>query len=326
MKEFIIKQNESGQRVDKYLMRILPGASKSFLYKMIRKKNIVLNDLKITGNEIIKANDSVKIWFSDDTFNKFANSDSTPAETSEYLNAYMAIKDVSVLYEDDNIIILDKPAGVLSQKSKESDISLNEWLIGYLLTTKASLIDLKYYKPSVQNRLDRNTSGIVLCALSLKGAGILSKLIKEHKITKIYQAIVEGELKGEETLIGYHRKNNEKNTVEIISPKAYENLDINLQKQYSKVITCYKALEGIKSSAKPKNASFIEVKLITGKSHQIRAHMASIGHPLVGDSKYGRKNHEAEHYMLHACRVTFPSLDELGKLSEKTIYSSKSIF
>lgn len=330
MKEFIITHNESGQRADKYLSRILPGASKSFLYKMIRKKNIDLNGHKLEGNEILQENDSLKVWFSDETFQKFSGACQATINTGEYSNAFNKLSDIKVTYEDENIIILDKPYGILSQKAQNDDISLNEWLIGYLLnTSKLSAFDLSYFKPSVQNRLDRNTTGLVLCAKTVKGASLLSSMIKERTIQKYYKALVYGSLKGEETLTGYHCKDNKQNKAKIISVEEYESMDISNRDDYSKVVTRYKATEGIKFEESEIDASVIEVELVTGKSHQIRAHMASIGYPLVNDRKYyGRKERiikEIPHYLLHAYKVVFPICEELGKLSGKEIYSQTDI-
>ena len=158
MKEYIIEKKDSGQRSDKYIARLLPNASKGFIYKMIRKKNIVLNDSKMSGNEILKEGDSVKFWLSDDTFDKFSSLSNTE-DTDEYIKAYRTLGyDIEILYENDDFIILNKPAGALSQRSDSGDVSLNEWLIGYLLEKGRLKADsLNICKPSVVNRLDRNT-------------------------------------------------------------------------------------------------------------------------------------------------------------------------
>lgn len=329
MKEYIIKKNESGQRVDKYLVRILPGATKSFLYKMMRKKNIDLNGHKLEGNEILQENDVLKIWFSDETIEKFSET-SKALKSDEYLKAYNCLHGIEIAYEDDNIVILDKPFGILSQKASDSDISLNEWLIGYLLSKeKISLKDLSYYTPSVQNRLDRNTTGLVLCAKTVKGAASLSSMIKERTLQKYYQALVFGKITKEETLTGYHRKDSEKNKAVIIPEKEMASLTSEEKKSYSKVITRYKPIKCIKTGENGADASFIEVELLTGKSHQIRAHMASIGHPLIDDKKYCNKKEQVTgfvpHYLLHAYKVVFPADSSLENLSGKEIKSQTDI-
>ena len=329
MKEFIIGKSESGQRADKYLGRILPGASKSFLYKMMRKKNIDLNGHKLEGNELLKENDVLKIWFSDETFQKFSVLPKS-SNNEEYVYAYNNLHGIKVVYEDDNIIILDKPFGILSQKASDSDVSLNEWLIGYLLKEgKIEQKDLSFYKPSVQNRLDRNTTGLVLCAKTVKGASSLSDMIKERSVKKYYQALVLGTVSEEGTLIGYHYKDPTKNKAYIITENEYLKLSENDKGKYSKVITRYKPLKGIKLKKSNIDASFIEVELVTGKSHQIRAHMASIGHPLINDRKYCNKTEQITddipHYLLHAYKVIFPADSCSLNLSEKEITSKTNI-
>lgn len=181
MYKITITEREAGQRLDKYLHRLLPNAEKGFLYKMLRKKNITLNDRKADGSEKTAAGDSVKIFFAQDTLSKFmgketdggalSSASKTPHSVSDYGSAYRKLSNIQVIYENDHILLLDKPAGVLSQKADKLDLSLNEWLIGYLLEKGGlSAEDLTFFRPSVCNRLDRNTSGIVLCAKTLKGA------------------------------------------------------------------------------------------------------------------------------------------------------------
>ena len=144
------------------LIKHLPKAMPSFIYKMLRKKNITLNGKKATGNELLKSGDYIEIFFSDETYDKFRGTSEGYIDVSSYLNAYSDLKGIKVIYEDNDTVFLNKPVGVLSQKASETDSSLNEWLIGYLLNEgKISAESLKDFKPSVCNRLDRNTAGIV---------------------------------------------------------------------------------------------------------------------------------------------------------------------
>ena len=168
MKQFTISPNESGQRFDKYLKKLLSNASGSFVYKMLRKKNITLNDRKADGTEKLNAGDLVKLFLSDETFEKFSGKDETNS-------GYMKLKSIDsgrlqVVYEDDDVIIINKPSGMLSQKAVPEDISANEYILSYLIRKGAlSEEQLKTFKPSICNRLDRNTSGLLIAGKTLKG-------------------------------------------------------------------------------------------------------------------------------------------------------------
>ena len=144
MRAVTIGQNEAGQRLDKFLNKYMKEAGVSFFYKMMRKKNIVLNGKKCTGKEILLIGDEVKLFLAEETLEKFgappadysAQKKAAGAETKEYLLAFEKLKNIRILYEDEDILALDKPAGVLSQKASVADFSANEWLIGYLLSQK----------------------------------------------------------------------------------------------------------------------------------------------------------------------------------------------
>ena len=315
-----ITEKEAGQRFDKYLRRILPNAGSSFIYKMLRKKNITLNDRKADGSEKIAVGDSVAIYFSDETLEKFMEK----SISDDFLpgGKEKTISGVRIIYENDHILLVDKPAGVLSQKAQQTDVSLNEWLIRYLLDSGfIREEELTAYKPSVCNRLDRNTSGIVLCAKSLKGAQMLGELLKERTLHKYYQLYVKGRVSEEQTVEGYLHKDEKHNKVYIMPAKP--RTDTKIQ-----------AAAYIKTAYKPirieEDKTLLEVELITGKSHQIRAHLASIGHPLLGDYKYGdpawneayRRRYHVRSQLLHAYKVVFPQLEEpFTDISGRTFYA-----
>lgn len=325
MQLFIVENNHAGQRLDKFLHKYLPAASNSFIYKMLRKKNITLNGKKAEGKEILQLGDEIKCFFSEETFAKFSGS--APAEGSEQVNteskkdkktenkadkkadkgniseyrkAYNKLENIRIIYEDQNVLILNKPVGILTQKAESNDLSLNEWMIGYLLEKgKMKEEELRLFKPSVCNRLDRNTSGLVLCGISLAGTQQLNDLIKNRKIRKYYRTICVGEVNSPGMLEGALTKDQKKNkvTIEEDGEEAIKTAYTPIQKLNQKY-------------------TYLEVELITGKTHQIRAHLASIEHALVGDTKYGlgdvnqhfQKKYKLENQLLHAYRLEFPQL------------------
>lgn len=299
MKEFKIHKNEENQRLDKYLKKLLPNATTSFLYKMLRKKNIVINGKKASGNEILAVDDTIQIYFSDDTFAKF--SANTKALQAEYESLKsLPMKGLSVIFEDEDILVVNKPANMLSQKAKEQDISANENLLGYLIRNNAlSLSDFATFRPSVCNRLDRNTTGLLLMGKTLAGSQMLSEMLRNRTVKKYYRAIVRGKISDASHLSGYLTKDYKTNKVTITKENLLDAVPIE---------TAYEPLEITDDH------TFLEIHLITGKTHQIRAHLASIGHPIIGDMKYGdgnvnkayQKDFGVKSQLLHAYRLEFP--------------------
>lgn len=295
-------QNE-GRRLDKFIFNYLKDAPSSFVYKMLRKKNIVLNTKKADGKELLNKGDEITLFLSDETVLKFSGN-----KTSGYSETFR-VKPV-VLFENKDILIVDKPQNMLSQKSADSDISINEICLNYLIDKGEVNEDtLKIYTPSVINRLDRNTSGVILFAKTYMCARTLSEAIRNRTIKKFYYCIVKGIVKKDTLLEGFISKDERSNTVRI---------EKNEFPGSSQIRTGYKSI------ATSSDASLLEVELITGKTHQIRAHLASVGHPVIGDPKYGdsdinalyKKNFHVNGQLLFSCRVEFPQLaGELCELS-----------
>lgn len=332
-----IKHIDAGGRLDKYLLKFLKDAPASFIYKMLRKKNIVLNGKKAAGNEFLKENDEVKLFLADETIVKFGGKvtlsqtadreyvataeDSVESGNDDSLyNFLKSLKwefdEPKVIYEDRDIIILNKPVNVLSQIAKTGDISMNEWLISYLINSGSlTAEDMLTVKPAVVNRLDRNTSGIILAGKTLTGLRFLSDIIKTRELTKYYLTIVKGEIPKNFTAEAYLLKNDNHNTVKIYKDKV-EGADY--------IKTAYEVLQ-VKDGH-----SLLKVELITGKSHQIRAHLSFLGYPVIGDGKYGLKSENTNYrrmglnsQFLHSYEIKFPKLEgEFAYLSEKS-FSAK---
>jgi 23S rRNA pseudouridine955/2504/2580 synthase len=293
MKEFNIPSEESGQKLIRFLNRILPNANNSFLYKMLRKKNITVNEKRCNGNETLLNGDVVKIFFSDDTFSKFSGkSDSTD---EDYLEALMKLdtKNLDIVYESKDIICLNKNPGLLSQKSSDTDVSANELLIAYLLqNNKISRETLASFRPSVINRLDRNTSGILIFGKTMNGIKIGNEAIKNKNTEKTYHCIVKGKYNGPSLMKGYLVKDKTSNYI-----KYLKNITNN-KKLYTDDIDMYNSNDDnckymeqeVKTEYCTNEYSYLTVILHTGRSHQIRASLSYYGFPIIGDVKYGDRS------------------------------------
>ncbi|MFV0464849.1 MAG: RluA family pseudouridine synthase [Lachnospiraceae bacterium] len=293
MKEFIIQKNEADQRFDKYLRKRLPLAGSGFIYKMLRKKNITLNHKKADGSEKIHEKDVVDFFLSDETFDRFTAS-STVSDFPEIDRNKMPFQ---ILYETEDILVINKPAGMLSQKASPQDISANELIISYLLAEHAiTAKDMETFHPSVCNRLDRNTSGILIAGKTLFGLQKMSHDLNTREIEKYYRCIVRGRVEHSIRIEGFLQKNEKNNTV-TISQHPVPNA--------KKIVTEYRPISIFDQF------TLLEVHLITGRTHQIRAHLASVHHPILGDTKYGdpvlnrhlKVKTGITHQLLHAYRL-----------------------
>lgn len=287
MRQLTVHKNDENQRLDKYLKKYLKEAPGSFIYKMLRKKNIVLNGKKADGTEKLSAGDEIKLFFSEETFEKFTGESAASSVTK------FPEKKLDILFEDENLLILNKPAGELSQKAEAKDVSMNEYALGYLQRSGAITEEsLKVFKPSVCNRLDRNTSGILIVAKTYQAAREFGEALQKRTVRKFYHCIVKDDVKHPETIDGYLWKDEKTNKVQIF--KEY-------REDAAEIHTAYQPLKH------HQNLTLLEVHLITGRTHQIRAHLSSIGHSILGDPKYGDKKmsekYRLKYQLLHACRL-----------------------
>lgn len=292
MKEFVAGKNESGQRLDKLLCKYLPNASKSFIYKMLRKKNFTLNGKKAAGSETVLERDIIRLYLSDETYEKFSPGRNG---TKKY-----PVTKLDIIYESEDYIVINKPAGMLSQKAEKEDVSANEYLIGYMLEKgQITQEELNVFHPSVCNRLDRNTSGLLIFGKTLHGLQTMAESLKIRNTGKYYWCLAEGCISKPQKISGYLKKDKKNNQVVIADCKDEKN---------TRIETEYVPIKNYR------NHTLLEVHLITGKPHQIRAHLSYMGHPLAGDRKYGgsadilSKNGKSVYLsrqFLHAKRLEF---------------------
>ena len=297
-------QEDAGQRLDKYLQKYLKLAPKSFLYRMLRKKNIVLNGKKADGSEKLKQGDVIRLYLSDETLEKFREED----------RSYPVWPGLEIVYEDRQVLMVNKPAGMLSQKAAPEDVSLNEYLVGYLLADgQVTRESLAGFTPGVCNRLDRNTSGLVIGAKTLGAAQEMGRLLKERQAGKYYLALVKGTIRRGERIRGWLVKDRKKNQVTVSREPTEGGAPIE---------TAYEPL------ASNGAMTLLKVELVTGKTHQIRSHLAGTGHPLAGDGKYGdatfnryfRERYRLNSQLLHSWKIEFPAMDApFDALSRRTV-------
>lgn len=310
MKEIIIDEKYDGIRFDKYLHKLLCNANDSFIYKMLRKKNILLNDNPAKGSEKLKDGDKIFIFFKDETFDKFTKKDNIDLVKID--KDLLDLFTNNIIYEDDNLLILDKWEGIKSQNDSKDEISINTIFVNCLYNIKKD--DL--YSGSIINRLDTNTKGLMICAKNYKSARFLTDSIKDRNIHKYYRFIINGKLsKKEDKLKLYLKKDNLQSFI-----------SDNELLGYTEAITEYKVIKEFD------NYSIVEALLLTGKFHQIRASFSHIGNPLVLDKKYediklyedNKKHFKGNTQILISQKIVFDKiLDKEYKYLEDKVFYSK---
>lgn len=267
MREIIVKKNDSGQRLDKFLHKFMPNLPDSMLYKGLRKDCVRLNGKHVRDGSVkISEGDTLKLYFKDEFFEK------TPSD-ERYKN--IKIEPV-IIYEDENIILADKPQGMCVHEDETgSGVTLIDCIKSYLWRKgEYNPENEQSFAPALCNRIDRNTKGIVIAAKNAEALRIMNEKIKNREVEKFYICAVYGVMdKKHDTLKAFLRRDEKNKQVYIYDePKP----------DARTIITEYTVMK------EGKKSSLLDIQLHTGRTHQIRAHMAHIGHPLIGDGKYGK--------------------------------------
>lgn len=319
MHKITVPAEEAGRRLDKYLLKYLDAAPRSFLYRAFRKKSIKLRGKRADGSEILQAGDEIELYFSEERLATLMKDGGAaagrketpqPSESRQSFSPAHAGRDVyavkstsgshdlrgmcDIVYEDDNLIIADKYAGVMSQKAEASDYSLNEALRDYCRKSKNAGGDAgearedRAFAPSVCNRLDRNTTGLICFAKNYGAFRALSDAFRERKVDKYYIAAVKGRVEGNGRLRGWIIKDEASNKVRVFGAETPGAVLIETLYTVPDEADLRQAgFDSAYGSVCGTAYTLLKIELITGKTHQIRAHLASAGHPVLGDVKYG---------------------------------------
>lgn len=295
MREIRVGKNDSNQRLDRFLKKYMDEAGTGFIYKMLRKKNIKVNESKASPEMMIFEGDTIQLYLSDETIDKFIG-------TKEIRKSRLAPR---IIYEDENLVLINKPVGILSHGAgEEFEENIVDSLVTYLIQKGDYVPRIeKTFSPSICNRLDRNTSGIIIGAKNSEALRLVNKAIKEGSVRKYYKTIVKGAIKEDFEHKGFLIKDEDRNLVDISDEQGEGSKEIHTK------------FRVIMSKG---GYSLLEVELITGRTHQIRSTLQTMGYPVIGDRKYGksvvndefRKKYGLENQWLHGYRMVLNGLEE----------------
>ncbi len=267
MRELRIGKNDAGQRLDKFLTKTLKNFPQSLLYKSVRLKKIKVNRKRATPSQILVEGDLLQLFLAEEFFE---------GEEARTIHSLASIKGVpEILYEDDEILLINKRAGIAVHEGEGNGETLIDQIQAYLYRKgEYDPAREQSFAPALCNRIDRNTAGIVIAAKTAEALRVMDEAIREHRVHKKYLAVTHGTpTPASATLNGYLIKNEKTRQVRVY--------DTHPPRGAKEIITRYRVLESRGDLA------LVEVELLTGRTHQIRAHLAHIGHPLLGDGKYG---------------------------------------
>lgn len=305
MREFVIKENDKEQRVDKYLTKALPLLPKNLMYKYIRNKKIKVNKSRCEISQRLHVGDVVSMYIAEEFF-----------DTQINMDFFQCTLELTIVYEDDHIIVVNKASGVSIHADEKYPIEnlANAFLKYMVISKQYDPQNEKSFTPAFVNRLDRNTEGLVIGAKNYHSLKVLNELVRENKISKSYICLVEGVLKKKKDLVVlYHQKD------ELEKKARVSQFD---KAGYKEMKTKYEVLSTIGSM------SVVDVELLSGRFHQIRATFSYLKHPLVGDVKYGAKRQGKEYQALCAYKIKFSKISDqkLEYLSNKEIELEKELF